>query len=94
MSEETDKTKKSEALKQKEEEAAIKVQEKTIAEAEKAIAEAKKAKLKAEIPDGATATPPEGTITTDDKFGYLTELVANDTLIHQVENLVKKNIDC
>lgn len=90
MSEETDKTKKSEALKQKEEEAAIKAQEKTIAEAEKAIAEAKKAKLKAEIPDGPTATPPEGTITTDDKFGYLTELVANDTLIHQVEKLVKK----
>ncbi len=90
MSEETNKQEKSEALKQKEEEAAIKAQEQAIAEAETAIAEAKKSKMKAELPDGVTVTPPEGTITTDDKFGYLTELVANDTLIRQVEKLMEK----
>lgn len=90
MNEETDKSEKRKALKKKEEEAAIKAQEQAIAEAEKAIAEAKKAKLKAEMPDGVTATPPEGAITTDDKFGYLAELVANDTLTRQVKKLVNK----
>ncbi|MCM1988003.1 hypothetical protein [Methanococcoides seepicolus] len=89
MSEEADNQEKSEALKQKEEQAAIMAQEQAIAESEKAIAEANKAKLEAELPAGATATPPEGTITTDDKFGYLAELVAYDTLTHQVEKLVK-----
>ncbi|WP_367344233.1 hypothetical protein [Methanomethylovorans sp.] len=88
--EEADKAKKSEALKQKEEEAAVKAQERAIAEAEAAIAEAKKAKLKAEQPEGITAIPSGGTITTDDKFGYLAELVANDTLIRQVKKLVNK----
>lgn len=81
---------KSEALKQLEEQAALLAQQKTIAESEKAIAEAKKGKLAAELPPGATAPPPEGSITTDAKFGYLAELVAYDTLARQAGRLAEQ----
>ncbi|MCP4935123.1 MAG: hypothetical protein GY927_13185 [bacterium] len=79
---------KSEAIKQIEEQAAILAQQQAIAESEKAIAEANKAKLAATLPAGSPATPPEGSITTDDKFGYLAELVAYDTLTRQVREMV------
>ena len=79
---------KSDALKQLEEQAALLAQQQAIAESEKAIAEAKKGKLAAELPAGAAAPPPEGHITTDDKFGYLAELVATDTLTRQAARLV------
>lgn len=92
MSEEAD-NQESEALKQIKEQAAIMAQKKAIAESEKAIAEANKAKLEAVLSVGATATPPKGTITTDEKFGYLAELVAYDTLTRQVEKLVEAVTD-
>lgn len=78
---------KSEALKQLEEQAALLAQQQAIAESEKAIAAAKKGKLAAELPAGAAAPPPDGSTTTDDKFGYLAELVAYDTLTRQADRL-------
>lgn len=98
MSEEVDNQKKSELLKQLEEDAAIKEKqqaiansEKAIAEAEKAIAVAKKAKLEAELPVKPNTEQPKGTtIATDDKFGYLAELVAYDALTNQAKELVKE----
>ncbi|MBE2199214.1 MAG: hypothetical protein IAE79_11435 [Anaerolinea sp.] len=81
---------KSEALKQLEEQAALLAQQQAIAESEKAIAEAKKGKLAAELPTGAAAPPPEGSITADTKFGYLAELVAYDTLARQAGRLAEQ----
>lgn len=94
MSEEVDKEEKSELLKQLEEEAAIKEKQEAIANSEQAIAVAKKAKLEAELPVKPNTEQPKGTtITTDDKFGYLAELVAYDALTNQANELVKEIYD-
>jgi hypothetical protein len=78
---------KSEALQQLEEQAALLAQQQAIAESEKAIAEAIEGKLAAELPAGDILTLPEGSITSDTKFGYLAELVTYDTLARQAKNL-------
>jgi hypothetical protein len=63
----------------------IVAQQKTIAENQKAIAEAQRDAILASFPKGTT-TPLEGDITTSDKFGYISKLVAYESM---KENAIK-----
>jgi hypothetical protein len=57
----------------------IVAQQKTIAENQKAVAEARRDAILASFPKGTT-TPLEGDITTNEKFGYITKIVAYETV--------------
>lgn len=74
------------AIKQLEAEAALLKIRAEMAKSEQAIAEANKKKLEAQLPTGAPAAP-EGKTTTDEKFGYLAEMVAYDAVLAQAATI-------
>lgn len=61
---------------------------KAVADAEKATLEASQAKLKATLPSGQSK-PIEGTITSDEKFGYIAELAAVYALNKKAQEIAK-----
>ncbi len=83
---ETDKPTTQKLLEQQKAEALLRQE---IAEAEKATAEAEKARQAAQLPTGA-AKPLEGTITADDKFGYIADLTAYDAMMKMADAIAIK----